>query len=156
MQRKNNFLKNSSHQIYRDGIAMIMAISVIVIIGTILALSLSFSSKSLKNTTDIYLYEQAQLLSKSATEYALLKIAQDGPCSHTDDLNFVQDDIFDINISLHYIYTSPSPCTTEQTYTTVTTPEQNGSVLMDVWVSVPDQNISPDQMHYFRRTLQKL
>jgi hypothetical protein len=153
MQRKNNFLTKSSH---KNGIAMIMAITVIVIIGTLLALSLSFSSKTLKNTTDIYLYEQAQLLSKSATEYALLKIAQDGPCTHTDDLNFIQDDIFDINISLHYIYTSPSPCTTAQTYTTVTTPEQNGSVLMDVWVSVTDENVAPDEMHYFRRTLQKL
>ena len=153
MQRKNNFLTQPSH---KNGIAMIMAITVIVIIGTLLALSLAFSSKTLKNTTDIYLYEQAQLLSKSATEYALLKIAQDGPCTHTDDLNFVQDDTFDINISLHYIYTSPSPCSAAQTYATVTTPEQNGSVLMDVWVSVTDENVAPDEMHYFRRTLQKL
>jgi len=152
MQRKNSILKKRS----RDAMAMLMAIAVIVTMATIMALSLSFSSQTTKQKTDLYLYEQATLLSKSATEYALLKIAQDGPCTHTNDLNFQQDTIFDINISLRYIYTSPSPCSATQTYTTVTTPEQNGSVLMDVTVSVNDTTVSSEPIRYFRRTLQKL
>jgi len=140
MQRKNYILRSS-----RSGMAMIMAITVIVIIATIMSLSVALTTQTTKKTTDLYLYEQAVLLSHSATEYALLKIAQDGPCSNTA-LNFKQDDIYDINISLKYIYTAPSPCTSAQTYTTVQNTgtienDQNGSVLMDVAVSVTDPSV---------------
>ena len=151
MQRKNNILKSS-----RSGIAMIMAITVIVIISTIMALSLAMTSQTTKRTADLYLYEQSVLLSKSATEYALLRVAQDGPCSHINDLNFKQDNIYDINITLQYIYTAPSPCTAAQTYTTVTTPEQNGSILIDVTVSVNDTTIVSEPIRYFKRTMDKL
>jgi len=154
MQRKNNILNLNKKS--RPAIAMMMAIGVIVVLATILALSLKLSSQTVKRTADVYLYEQAALLSKSASEYALLKIAQDGPCTHTNDLNFQQDGIYDINISLKYIYLAPSPCTAAQTYTTVTTPEQNGSVLMDVSVSVNDKTVSSEPIRYFRRSIQKL
>ncbi len=149
MQRKNNLLKTS-----RSGIAMIMAIIAIVIISTLMALALAMTSQTTKRTTDLYLYEQANLLAKSATEYALLKIAEDGACSHSNDLNFVQDSIYDINISIQYIYTAGTPCAAM--YTTVTTPEQNGSILIDVAVSVNDQTVSTEPIRYFKRTLQKL
>ena len=148
MQRKNNILNTS-----RRGMAMIMAIAVIVIIGTIMALSLSMTAQTTKRTTDLYLYEQAVLLSKSATEYALLKIAQDGPCSNPN-INFPQDAIYDIDISIQYIYTA-GVCGTQ--YATVQTPEQNGSVLMDVTVSVPQSaNVATEPIRYFRRSIQKL
>lgn len=155
MQRKNNILRSS-----RSGMAMIMAITVIVIIATIMSLSVALTTQTTKKTTDLYLYEQAVLLSHSATEYALLKIAQDGPCSNTA-LNFTQDDIYDINISLKYIYTAPSPCSAAQTYTTVQNTgtienDQNGSVLMDVAVSVTDPSVVTEPIRYFRRTIQKL
>lgn len=147
-------LHTKTHKTSRNAIAMIMAISVIVIVATILTLSLMLTTQTTKKTTDIYLYERAVLLSKSATEYALLRISQDGPCNHTNDLNFPQENLlYDINITLKYIYTTPSPCTTAQTYTTVTTPEQNGSVLMDVTVTT---NAGSEPIRYFRRTLQKL
>jgi len=151
MQRKNSFLKRN----HRSAMAMIMAIAVIVIMATIMALALSLSSQTTKQSTTLYLYEQSALLAKGATEYALLKIAQDGPCTHTNDLNFQQDGIYDINITLRYVYLAPSPCTAEQTYATVTTDEQNGSVLMDIYISV-DENVTGEPIRYFRRTMQKL
>ena len=154
MQRKNNILNTS-----RRGMAMIMAIAVIVIIGTIMALSLSMTAQTTKRTTDLYLYEQAVLLSKSATEYALLRIAQDGPCSHLNDLNFPQKSIYDINITTRYIYTAPFPagCPASPATITVQTPEQNGSVIMDVTVSVPQSaNVATEPIRYFRRSIQKL
>jgi len=153
MQRKNNILK-STH----NGMAMIMAIAVIVIIGTIMTLSLSLTSQTVKRTTDLYLYEQSVLLSKSATEYALLKISQDNnitnPCG-TTSLNFPQDEIYDINISILYVYTNLCP-TNANSFTTVTTDEQNGSVLIDVSVSVTDVTVTSEPIRYFRRTIQKL
>ncbi len=153
MQRKNNILRS-----FRSGIAMVMAITVLVIMATIMALSLTLTSQTAKKSTDLYLYEQSILLSKSATEYALLKIAQDGPCTHTNDLNFVQDSFYNINITLSYIYEENSnPCTVAQTYAEVATDEQNGSVIMDVTVSVPDNiGVASEPIRYFRRTIQKL
>ena len=164
MQRKNSFLKSSTH---RSGMAMIMAIAVIVILATIMALSLSLTSQTTKRTTDIYLYEQAVLVSKSAAELALLSIAQVGPCLSEDDnatdfigfyrmdlngLNADTDDIFDVNTTVRYIYDS-SICSSDQMYTTVTTPEQNGSVLMDITVTT---TAGTEPIRYFRRSIQKL
>lgn len=139
---------------------MIMAISVIVIISTIMALSLAMTAETTKKTTDLYLYEQAVLLSKSAAEYALLQISQNPPCS-VNNLNFTQDSIYNINVDIHYIYTNPSPCIATPPpggidYFTITTPEQNGSVLMDITVSVTDENITSEPIKYFRRSIQKL
>ena len=150
MQRKNNILKSS-----RNGIAMIMAIAVIVIVSTIMALSLKMTATTNKRTLDIFLYEQAVLLSQSATEYALLEIAEDGPCSN-QSINFTQD-IYDINISLQYVYTAPIPagCPSPGTII-IQTPEQDGSVIMDVTVSVNDENVTSEPIRFFRRSVQKL
>ena len=140
--------------------AMIMALAVIVIIGTIMALSLAMTAQTTKRTTDLYLYEQAVLLSKSATEYALLRIAQDNnaanPCDFTGD-DFTQNNIYDINISVQYIYDTVGTCASALQYATVQTPEQNGSALIDVTVSVPQSyNVATEPIRYFRRTIQKL
>lgn len=156
MQRKNNFLRN---RMQKSGFAMIMAITVIVIMATLMAVALSMSAKSTKSTVDLYVYEQALLLSKSAAEYALLKISQENnstnPCEFTG-ANFKKD-YYDVNISVKYIYTNfPTTCHDAQQYTTVTTPEQNGSVLMDITVAVHDANITSEPISYFRRTIQKL
>ena len=154
MQRKNSIL--SYHK--KPAFAMIMAIAVIVIISTIMALGMYLSTKSSKRTADLYLYEQAVLEAHSAAEYSLLKIAQDGPCSHYNDLNFIQDGIYEINITNRFVYTTPLPtgCSNEEIYATVITPEQNGSVLMDISVSVVDPTVVSEPIRYFRRSLQKL
>jgi len=145
MQRKNNLLKSTN----RNGMAMIMAISVIVIVSTILVLSLSLTTQTSKRTTDLYVYEQAVLLSKSAAEYGLLQISRNG-CINSLDF---EHDYYDINISMQYIYTEASVC---NDYFTISTDEQNGSVLMDITVSVDDPTITSEPIRYFRRSIQKL
>ncbi len=152
MQRKNSILKKG-----RSGIAMIMAISVIVIIATIMALAISLTSQTTKRTTDTYLYEQSVLLAHSAAEYALLRISQSPPCSNLDT-TFTQDTLYNITINLRYIYDSNAPCNANggTLYTTVTTPEQNGSVLMDITVDINDTTVATEPVRYFKRTLQKL
>ena len=153
MQRKNNFLNHS-----RNGFAMIMAIAVIVIIATILALSIALTTTTAKRTTDVYLYEQTALMAYSATEYALLRISQNPPCSDLDE-NFTQDGIYNIKIKMQYIYDSNASCEANggTLYTTVTrgASDENGSVLVDVSVDVND-TVTTEPIRYFRRTLQKL
>ena len=158
MQRKNNILRNT-----KPAFAMIMAISVIVIVATIMAIAMLLSTKSTKKTADLYLYEQAVLLAHSAAEYSLLKIAQDGPCSHFNDLQFTQDGIYQIKIINRFIYTTPLPAgcvddgsANDNVYATVITPEQNGSVLMDVSVSIVDPTVVSEPIRYFKRSIQKL
>ena len=145
MQRKNHLLKKS-------GMAMIMAIVVIVVLSTIMALSLSLTVQTTKRTTDLYLHEQVVLYSKSAAELALLEIAQKG-CKDTFNTNF--DGIYDANITMKYIYTGTvGSCTN---YFDIVTPEQNGSVLMDITVTIAsDKNITSEPIRYFRRVIQKL
>ena len=146
MQRKNNLLKPVKK---RGGFAMIMAITVLVLMATIMAASLAMSAKTTKSTVDLYVYEQSVLLSKSAAEYALLYISKNG-C--VNNLNF-KHDYYNINIDMKYIFSTASTC---EDYFQVTTPEQSGSVLMDVTVSVTDPKITSEPIKYFRRTIQKL
>ena len=159
MQRKNNIL-NRRH---KSAFAMIMAISVIVIVATIMALGMLLTAKSVKKTADVYLYEQAVLMAHSAAEYSLLKIAEDGPCSHFNDLHFTQDTIYKIKITNRFVYTNPLPAkcvndgsANDNVYAIVTTPEENGSVLMDVSVTVDDPTITSEPIRYFKRSIQKL
>ncbi|MCD6173130.1 MAG: hypothetical protein J7J96_04965 [Sulfurimonas sp.] len=162
MQRKNYFLRNSTPK-SKSGMAMIMAIMVIVVMATIMALSLSLTSQTTKRTTDIYLYEQAVLYSKSAAELALLDIAQN-ICQDTfnDTLGDAGEIKYDVNVTMLYVYTNnaiPSPCTNSDIYTThtqVITPEQNGSVLMDITTTLHDPTIATEPIRYFRRSIQKL
>lgn len=150
MQRKNSILRTNLHK-KRSGFAMIMAIAVVVIISTIMALSLSLTTETTKRTVDLYLYEQVALHAKSAAELALLDIAKNG-CQNSYSTTL--DTIYDANVTMRYIYeTSIVGCTD---YFNITTPEQSGSVLMDVTVSVNDVNITTEPIRYFRRTIQKL
>jgi len=148
---------------------MIMAIAAIVVIAGIMTISLSITSQTSKRTTDIYLYEQAALYSKSAAEFALLQIANAAPCSipfinttFGDNVIANVNNIYDVNITLQYIYSgniaADSPCFTALgvDYTQVQTDEQNGSVLMDIAVTVDDPTITSEPIRYFRRTIQKL
>ena len=163
MQRKNNIMKKF-YTNSKKGMAMIMAIFVIVIVATIMSLAIALNSQTTKRTVNLYIYEQAILLAKSAAEYTLLRISLDNnstnPC-HVKTLNFSPDldndgvaDYFDINVSVKYSYTNyPSGC---PRFAPVTTPEQNGSVLLDITVSVDDPTITTEPIRYFRRTIQKL
>ena len=158
MQRKNYILKTNPHKNgssflkKRSGFAMIMAIIVIVVISGIMALSLSLTAETTKRTVDLYLYEQAILYSKSAAELALLDIAKNG-C--TDSKYILFDGIYDANITMRYVYTGTVGTCTD--YFNITTPEQNGSVLMDITVSVrADANVATEPIRYFRRSIQKL
>lgn len=154
MQRKNYLLKNSN----RNAMAMVMAIAVIVILSTIMALSLSLTMQTSKKTTDLYLYEQAAILSHSAAEYAMLRMSLVAPCSD-DQYNFRYNNTYDINISMQYVSFAGSACALNSPvldikhYGTTTTPQSDGTVIMDVTVS---SDVGTEPIRYFRRSIQKL
>ncbi len=135
---------------------MLTAIIFILVIGVILALTFSLMSTTTQKTTNRYLYEQAQLLARSATEYAVMAIQAQNMANCLKKIDMQYQNTYDINISLHYFGNGlPANCPTLAN--DVGHKESNSSVLIDVWVHLKP-NVAEDvsSISYFRRTLQKL
>jgi competence protein ComGC len=164
MQRKSRILKG------RNGFAMIMAIFFMIIIATLLLYMLGSTTETAQRTTNTYVNEQAQLLAKSATEYAVLRVSgvdRDGD----DNVTGTADDgclnsfnaqypnstnpIFDINVTIAYIgFGDYNNC--NNYINTIATPESNGTMLIDVYVQDNPSLMLTEPIRYHRRTLQKL
>jgi type II secretory pathway pseudopilin PulG len=146
----------------RRGFTLITAIIFMVLVASIAALSLSFSSFSTKQTTDLYLREQAELLVQSGTEFALLaisghNIAVNG-CLNAINSQYPQTNaaaIFDINITINYMGNGlPAGCNILSN--TVDTNDSNVTVIIDTIVeTTPGNNISTEPIRLHRRTIQK-
>lgn len=143
MQRKNYTLKN------KPAFALIMAIAVIVIVTTILAVSLRMTAQSTKRTSELYLYEQAEMIAYNAAEYALYRIGNT-PCTYTGG-NFNVDTIYNVNIATQYI-SQDSSCANEY-YTTGQA--NDNTAIIDVTVMVDNVLISPERIRYHKRYIQK-
>ena len=137
---------------------MLAAIIFILIIGVLLALTISLMSGTTTKTSNRYLYEQAQILAKSATEYAVMAVQGHNlttNCLERIDMDY--QNIFDINISIWYIGQNlPSGCGHILT-DAVAYPESNASILIDTKVTLkPSLQNNDNPISYVRRTLQKL
>jgi Tfp pilus assembly protein PilV len=151
MQRKSHILKTK-----RSGMAMIMAIAVIVIVATLLALSLSLTTQTTKNSVDLYVYEQANLLARSAGEYAKLRIGTDNNatdrCKYTDE-NFTENSFYNINIDVSYIYnTGISNCGMID----LTQTDDFGAAQIDITVEVNNPTVTSEPIRIFKRKLVEL
>lgn len=150
------------------GFAMIMSVIVMIVVATIIMFTLSQTAQTIKKTADVYLYEQAELHTKGAIEYTLYKIAQQGCVNN--NIVFTLDTIYDVNVSTRYVYTEANTnilnplincnefigANTIPPSAYIQTEEQNGSVLMDISISVSSANTGSDPIRYTRRTIQKL
>jgi type II secretory pathway pseudopilin PulG len=143
----------------KKGFTLITAIVFIVLIATIAALALSFASFSTKQTSDLYLREQAELLLQSSTEFALLAIsghdiAGTNTCLNTLNISYptVAAPLFDIDISIGYIGNGlPAGCNTLNN--NISTADSNVTVIIDTIVT--DHNVSSEPIRLHRRTIQK-
>jgi hypothetical protein len=137
----------------RAAFSLLTAIFVILLIGSLLGLTLAISSSTVKQTSDLYLKEQAQLFAKSAVEYEILKIT--GHDFTTGCYRGAQYTVkgFDINASVYYIGNGfPSDCTMLDNG--IRTLDSNGTVMIDIVVSYDDPNTG-ERIRFHRRTLQK-
>lgn len=153
MQRKSNILKS-----HRSAMAMIMAIIAIVIISTILAISISLSAQTSKNSVDLYVYEQANLLARSAGEYARLQIGKNNPCDDTNvSISFIENNHYNITIAVKYVYdTSIATCSTALTHAATSQDAHFGAALIDITVTVNDTTVTSEPIRVFRRKLVEL
>ncbi len=136
----------------RSGFSLLLAIIVMITIATLMALMISLTSTTVKQTTDIYASEQTKLLAKSATELALLAISgHENNTSCINNINFTFENNYEVNMTLYYIGKGlPSSC--QELNNTISTPESNGTVIIDTYV---EYNGSSEPIRYHRRTLQK-
>ncbi|MDR3178193.1 MAG: type II secretion system protein [Campylobacteraceae bacterium] len=139
----------------RKAFGLITAIMFIVLVATIGALAISFSTQANRLTSDIYLQAQAELLSYSATEYALLALSGHNISSNSDCINSIDatDGGFEIHIRLQYIGNGlPTRCNILANNTVRSS--AHTTVLIDTIVEFPASNFNePIRIH--RRTLQK-
>lgn len=139
--------------------AMIMTIIVIVVISTILALALSFSAQTSKSTVDLYIYEQANILARSAGEYARLEIGKVAPCTYSGE-SFTENTYYNITINVNYAYDEAiATCSTGLTHTATSQSANGGrfgAALVDITVEVNDANITSEPIRIFRRKLVEL
>ena len=154
----------------RKGFSLITAIVFMVLIATLSALALSFSALNVKQTSDTYLREQAELLLQSSTEYALLalsahEINATNGCLNTTNAQYIPHTgalaIFDINISINYLGIGlPSknalkPCQ-KFSDNDISTTDSNVTVIIDTIVSTNTaNNITTEPIRLHRRTIQK-
>ncbi len=147
----------------RKGFGLITAIIILVVVSSLMAMMMSLSATSVKSTTDIYLKEQADLLLRSATEYALLAIsAHDNSVDCIQQINIAYpvappNHTHEANITISYLGTNlPIACGAVGDDNNLSTPESNLTAIIDTVVEVNQaytQISEPIRLH--RRTIQK-
>ena len=162
MQRNRHILKNTN---MKSGMAMILAIAFLLVVAGIIASMQSMTAISTKRTEHIYFTEQAQLLAKSATEFAMLAISGHNrigeSCVQTINSTFpnAATPIFTIVTNIRYIGMNPiivgSTCDNNSYIDIIATAQSQGTVLVDVTVTSTAQLGLAENIVYHRRTLQK-
>lgn len=139
----------------RKGFSLLTAIVFLVLVATISMLALTLSTQSAKQTTDIFLKNQAELLLRSGTEFAMLALSDHNySLSCLETINIEHNDMFDINVSIMYIG-SGLPCnTTAILANNIATDESNRTVIIDTIVTTR-AGITTEPIRMHRRSIQK-
>jgi len=158
MQRKNNLLK-------RNGFAMVLAIGVLVVLATIMALSYALSTTTTKRVVDSYIKKQAELYAKNSAEYILFKISQAANNCQPDDalITYTLDNIYDVEINVDYAYSNEN-CTDnngdDNNYVSLTNATSDAAeyayVKIDVTVVVNNGSINSEPIRIFRRYIEDI
>ena len=143
----------------RRGFGLITAIVIMITVATLMTLMIGLSSTSVKVTLDLYLKEQAELLSRSATEYALLAISgHENNVSCIENINIAYpqtNPTHEANVTIWYLGSGLPSCKNVLS-NSIDTNESNLTVIIDTVVSVNQVNTGitePIRVH--RRTIQK-
>jgi len=145
----------------RKAFSMLTAIFIIVLMATVAAFIVNLSGKMVKGTTVQFQREQAMLLAKSYTEYAIMAVTANN--QNTTCLNSINGSYNDYNITVNISYIGHHDilnggCTRIlNPINDVITAKSPLNIIVDVFVRYPDYD-HPDghNMTYHRRSLQKI
>ncbi len=137
------------------------AIVIMMTVSLLMTMMVSLSSVTVKTTTDLYLKEQADLLARSATEYALLAVSgHDNHQSCIEQINIYYpsqaNPTHEMNVTLWYMGNGLTNCN-HILDNNLSTDDSNLTAIVDVVVTVDQNNTGitePIRLH--RRTIQKL
>lgn len=157
----------------RKAFSMMMAISVIVMMSTLSILVMSLSAKMIQNTTAQYQREQAILLAKSYTEFAIMSVmSNQRTVQCIDTITGVVGSAgadtngqgYRVRIQIGYIGRNADNnlalCSRVINNAVSASTRSKLNVIIDVYIDYKDIN-NPDIPHsqwltYHRRTLQKI
>ncbi len=152
----------------RKAFSMLTAIFLIVIMASIAAFVMNLSGKMTKITTHQYQKEQAMLLAKSYTEYAVMTVMANDRIANDCIENINANNIvppgnmpnininYNVSVNIGYIGAAADIATcagTRQFGNPATSDELN--IIVDVYVQYPDFDTGRIS-RYHRRTLQKI
>jgi uncharacterized protein YcfL len=123
----------------RKSFSLLITLIFVIFVAIIGVMSLEFASSTSKHTSNVVLDTRAELLSRAATEYAILAMqGHNYKNSCLKKINITGDPFFDVNITYHYFFTdcNSSKCNCSKTYTADT----NGSALIYVTVTSKNPN----------------
>ena len=154
---------------HKEAFSMITAIFVIVIMASVSALIMNVTGKTIKETTQQYQKEQAQLLARSYTELAILKVLYNErnatSCITTFSENFgAETDFQGYNITVNIKYIGNNTLLSSCTSSAITTWTNNTSgfyksisLIIDTFITYKDfDDPSNRDITFHRRTLQKI
>ena len=143
----------------RKGFGIIVAIIIMMTIALLMSMSIGLSTSTTKQTSDLYIKEQAKLLIRSATEYTLLAIS-----GHNNKINCIKNVYIDypdsknpqykISANIAYIANgAPSSCPLLNN--NIITKESNLTAIIDVTVEAQKILGITEPIRVHRRTIQK-
>ena len=147
----------------RKAFSMLTAIIIIVLMATVAAFIMNLSGKMVKTTTVQFQREQAVLLAKSYTEYAVMAVTANEHNS-SNCLNSITGTYGPYNVQADISYIGNNldgSCARvfnrDFTVETIDTPKSQLNIIVDVFVDYPDiDNPNNVNMSYHRRSLQKI
>ena len=145
----------------RSGFSLITAIIIMMTVSMLMTMMVSLSTVTVKSTTDMYLKEQAELLARSATEYALLAVSgHDNHKSCIEQINIYYpsrtNPTHEMNVTLWYMGSGLVNCN-HILDNNLSTDDSNLTAIVDVVVSVDQNNTGiTEPIRLQRRTIQKL
>ncbi len=155
---------------FKRAFSMVTAVFVIFIMGSITALIMNVTGKSLKLTTTQYQKEQAMLLARSYTELAMLYVIHHNRVSNNNCLEQINgvfgdlNNLYSIRVDIKYIGNSqllpncPKNITPTWSVANPTGFDSSISLIIDTYISYKDfDDLSGDRnITFYRRTVQKL
>ncbi|MEY3090449.1 MAG: hypothetical protein RL113_765 [Pseudomonadota bacterium] len=151
----------------RKAFSMITAIFIILLMATVAAFIKNLSGKMVKGTTTQFQHEQAVLLARSYTEYAIMAVTAN---DHTNSgcLNnlsgaYAPDSIhtiYTVDVNLSYIGNSAIDGSCRTLSNGVVHPNSPLNVIIDVYVRYPELDhplgTNAPKVTYHKRSLQKI
>ena len=152
-------------RVKREAFSMLVALAIMLVMGAVGVFVVALSSKSSHATLVQYKREQAALLARSFTEFAIMAVsANDRSIDCIEDIDIVDilgsgRDGYDVETRIYYIAnngeTDMSKCASTRVVTSNMTSLQSAlSIIVDVYVRYIDS--SGQEVTYHKRTLQKI